>query len=295
VFKKLVLTLLVVVLAAYLSFRTWPVLVLESLQHALFALQGFSERTVEVDHHHIHALVGGKGPDLVFLHGFGGKALETGPFLGRIATSHRVIAIDMLGFGQSDAPDVDYSIPTQRDAVTGALAALGVTNADFMGFSMGGWVSLAIAREHPDLVRRLVLVGSGGLRFPTDLDASVYVPRTVAGFDSITARSGGAPLPPFIARDLLRRLERRRWALERAATRLFSFQDALDGQLATVSAPALVVWGKDEHIIPVETGERLARELPHARFLVVDDCGHMLLWQRPGQALPAILAFLAGS
>jgi pimeloyl-ACP methyl ester carboxylesterase len=74
-----------------------------------------------------------------------------GPLLPDLAREHRVIAIDFLGYGESDAPDIAYAIPEQERAVIQVLDFLQLLHPDVVGFSMGGWVALKFAVDHPDI------------------------------------------------------------------------------------------------------------------------------------------------
>jgi pimeloyl-ACP methyl ester carboxylesterase len=108
--------------------------------------------------------------------------LWSGGHYYQLTSKHRVVAIDFLGYGESDAPDVEYNIGTQANVTVGLLDALSIHQTDILGFSMGGWIGLKVAIDHPGLVRRLVLVDSGGLTFPTTLTADSFVPKTLEEF-----------------------------------------------------------------------------------------------------------------
>lgn len=181
-----------------------PVAVANALQRGLLVVAGIGSEYVQIGPYRIHYLIGGDGSPLLLLPGHPSRALEGGPLLPALIRQHRVVALDFLGYGESDAPDVDYSITTQTGIVTGLLDALGLSQVDVLGFSMGGWVALKLAADHPKRVRRLVLVGSGGLRFPTLLRPASWAPRTVAEFREIEAAQSDRRLPTFVARDLVR-------------------------------------------------------------------------------------------
>lgn len=270
-----------------------PVATMTVVQRALLRLSGIESHAVQVGGHTIHYLEGGAGPPLLLLHGHPSRAIEWAPLLPRLTESHRVLALDFLGYGESDAPDIDYAVPTQAKMVEGFLDSLGIARVDLLGFSMGGWVALTVARDQPQRIERLVLVGSGGLRFPTTLTPDAWVPQSLEQFRAIEREQGGRPAPAFLARDLIRTTKDRAWALRRSGARLLSFTDALDGQLGAITTPTLIVWGREERVIPYATGERMQHELANARLLGVPGCGHLVLWECPEAALPPILEFLA--
>lgn len=269
-----------------------PVAIMTLLQRGLLRLSGIDNKFIQLGPHRIHYLVGGEGPPLLLLHGHPSRALEWGSLLHELTRQHRVVAIDFLGYGESDAPDVDYSISTQSSIVLGLLDALGIQRTDILGFSMGGWVALKLAVDHTDRVRRLVLVDSGGLSFTTSLTAESFVPTNIEEFREMEKLHSTRRLPTFVARDVLRLSRERSWAIRRMGASLLSFRDALDGRLEKIKMPVLLVWGKEDQLIPYEVALRLKHELPQAQLVTAERCGHLVLWECPDQSLPEIISFL---
>jgi pimeloyl-ACP methyl ester carboxylesterase len=282
--------LVVIVLAGIVYLR--PVATIILVQRGLLKLSRVESKFVQVGPYRIHYLIGGDGPTLLLLHGHPSKALEWGPLLHKLTNAHKVIAIDFLGYGESDAPDVDYNVETQADIALGLLNALGIDKTDVLGFSMGGWVALKVAIDHPDRIRRLVLVDSGGLTFPTTLTADSFVPNTLAQFREMERLHSDRRLPDFVARDLLRLSQDHSWVLQRMGSSLLSFREALDGRLGNLNMPILVIWGKEDRLIPYTVALRFQRELPGAKLVTIDSCGHMVLWDCSDRALPEVIAFI---
>ena len=262
------------------------------VQRVLLKLSGIESKFAQVGPYRIHYLIGGEGPTLLLLHGHPSRALEWGPLLRELTAQHKVVALDFLGYGESDAPDVDYTINTQTEAVLGLLDSLGLQDTDVLGFSMGGWVALKLAADHPDRVRRLVLVDSGGLTFPTTLTADSFVPHTFTEFREMEKLHSDRQLPAFVARDLVRVSQARAWALRRMGASLLSFREVLDGRLGSIKMPVLVIWGKEDRLIPYDVALRIERELPTAKLVIIEGCGHMVLWDCRERALPEVIAFL---
>ena len=122
-------------------------------------------RTVTIDGVNIHYFCGGSGSPLVLIHGLGSSAAaEFYHNLEPLAAHHRVLAIDLPGFGGSDKPVITYSIDLFVKAVSDLMATEGVARAAVMGVSMGGRVALGLALESPQLVERLVLVDALGVK-----------------------------------------------------------------------------------------------------------------------------------
>jgi pimeloyl-ACP methyl ester carboxylesterase len=284
--------ILVIILAIGVLLYWRPVATINIAQSGLLKLAGIKSRYAQVGPYRIHYLVGGDGPPLLLLHGHPSQAVEWSPILPQLTRSHRVIAIDFLGYGESDAPNIDYTIATQTDMVKGLLDVLGIPQTDVLGFSLGGWVALKLAANHPDRVRRLVLVDNAGLKFSTPLTADSYTPKTLAEFRELEALQSNRKLPDFVARDIMRILQEKAWVFRRVAASGLSFRYALDGQLATVRMPVLLIWGKEDRLIPYEVALRLQRELPQAKLVALDGCSHLVFWECGDRALPEVIAFL---
>ena len=103
---------------------------------------------------------------MVFLHGIGASLNYFGRNVPFFARSMRAIALDTPGFGASDAPDVTYTVPWMAGRIARFLELKGVGPATLVGNSMGGAASIGVALDHPEMVERLVLMGSAGLPIP---------------------------------------------------------------------------------------------------------------------------------
>jgi pimeloyl-ACP methyl ester carboxylesterase len=187
-----------------------------------------------------------------------------------------VLAPDLPGFGGSCRPTAN-TVALQVQALVELLDRLGVVRTALVGHSMGGWISLAFAAAHPERVERLVLVDAAGLRFDPDFSFErALLPETLDDLARLIAANFRRPpfLPRFVMRDILRHARRERAGREALLQRLVYGDDHVDDALARITAPALLVWGRDDPITPLAIGERLAAALPGARLVVFDDCAH---------------------
>lgn len=222
----------------------------------------------------------------------------------------RVIALDLLGCGESDRPDPDraegYALPWLAARVDEALGALGVERFDLLGHSFGGAVALQLASAAPERVRRLVLVDA--VAFPMELP--------LEGKMALVPRLG-----PLLFTQLYRRADLRRYLLRTVSTPELLDERAVDvywdrlgrdggreaayamllqltqlpglrERLPRVSAPTLVVWGDRDALLPVEIGEQLVALLPQASLAVVEGCGHAVAEERPDALLLRVEAHL---
>lgn len=245
----------------------------------------------------LHYLEAGSGPALVLVHGLGSNATQDwSRLLGPLARRFHVYAPDLPGFGESERPAAaDYSIPMQVQAVREFMEAKGVRRARLAGVSMGGWIVSRLAGEHPELVERLVAVDAAGMRPDRpDIPAEVLLPRDEAGVRRLVATvRHNAPVPPwFVARDILRHLRRQEWVTRRALESMEQGRDWLDGTLRRADMPVLVVWGRQDALIPVAYGVRLAAEFPRAQLSLLDGCGHVPMSDCPEAFDRAVIPFL---
>ena len=257
--------------------------------------RGVESRTVEAGGNRIHALSQGEGRPLVILPGLLSTAADASPLLDAFAAQRRAVAIDLLGYGGSSRPDIGYTIANQSAAVIAFLERARLGPVDLLGVSMGGWIALDVAAKRPDLVRSLILASSGGLRFQTDLRPESFAPQDVDAFNRLIERQSArpSPLPAFIARDAVRRFRESEWVTLRAARSMITWREAYDGRLDRVRVPTLVYWGREDRVIPLEAGQRLAAGIPGARLVVSNGCGHLAVLECREQFVASVTAFIA--
>jgi pimeloyl-ACP methyl ester carboxylesterase len=177
----------------------------------------------------------------------------------------------------------------------GLLAERGLTGVTLVGLGFGGWVAAEMATMAPRDFPRLVLVGAMGIKPERGeiLDQALlsYVDYVRAGF------SDGATLERIFGAELpTPRLEQ--WDINREMTfriawRPYMYNPTLPHLLGGVRAPALVVWGRDDRIVPLECGERYAKALSRARLVVIEGAGHFVDMERPAELARTIMDFAA--
>jgi len=164
--RRLALIALLVAAALLVVAYLRPVAVLREAGELWLRLSGVHSRYARAGAFELRYLEAGSGPPLVLVHGLGSNALQDwGRLVAPLARRYHVYAPDLPGFGRSERPKgADYSIPMQVEALRAFLAAVGVSRARVAGISMGGWIVARLAGEHPELVERLVVVASAGMR-----------------------------------------------------------------------------------------------------------------------------------
>jgi len=286
---------LVFVLGAVFYWR--PSAITSATQQMGMWANGIHQNEVQLGSYRIHYLASGdnQGRPLVLVHGLGGRSLD---WLGMIPqftkSGFKVYAPDLLGFGKSDKPDVDYSISLQTDILRQFLDSQSLQQADIVGWSMGGWISLKFAAENPQRVHRLSLLDSAGMRFEAT-NATALLPTTTAELAHMMEILNPNPpaIPSFVARDILRELVAQAWVVRRALVSMGTGKDLMDGKLQDVKMPVLIVWGKEDVLTPLSVGEAMHREMPQSILYVVNGCGHLAPTRCQDNVVPEMQKFLA--
>jgi pimeloyl-ACP methyl ester carboxylesterase len=198
--------------------------------------------------------------------------------LGLSARGFHVYAPDLPGYGRSAKPaDASYSISMEEAAVVGFMQAVHLQRADVGGWSMGGWISLKLALDHPELVDRLIVYDSAGTYFPATFGPELFSPTDVAGVHRLLAALSPLPrdVPDFAARAMVRKLQANAWVIQRSLATMIGGHDLLDFRLHNVTEPTLIVWGSHDDLIPLSVGQTMHSSIPHSVLDVIEGCGHL--------------------
>ena len=229
-----------------------------------------------------------QGKPLILVHGLGSRGEDWSPMIPTLAAAgFHVYAPDLLGYGRSPQPDVDYSIPLEEKMLVDFVHTLGIENADVGGWSMGGWVALKMTVDHPGMVDRLILYDSAGIYFPPTFEASLFIPTDSPGLAKLIAilTPKPMPMPAFIGRAAIRRLRANGWVIERSVTSMEAGKDLQDFRLHEIQKPTLIVWGQLDELIPISVGAEMHRKIAGSSMLIVAGCGHLA----PGECAKPVL------
>lgn len=270
-------------------------------------------RRVEIDGRAVNVVdTGGDGPPLLFVHGLSGAWQNWLLTIPAFRDRYRCIAPDLPGFGHSEMPAEPVSIPGYARTVDRLCAALGVEAPMVVGNSMGGFVAAELALAFPTRVQRLVLVSAAGLsveylhREPLLALARIWTmlsARAGAGSDVVVRRSR---LRRVFLQAVVRYPERfspeLTWELVQGASKEgfvpalgallgYSFRD----RLAEIEVPTLIVWGRNDMLVPVGDAARFERLIgANASAVIFEDTGHVSMLERPSRFNPLLAAFLTG-
>lgn len=296
VFSVLLLLVFVVVFAFV---RPLTVLWLATQTHLLFDGIHSEYTTVSFAGNprmRIHYYVGGSGSPVVLVHGLGGRAEDWTSLMPLARDHHRVYVLDLPGYGRSDWPaNATYSIPELAGAVEAFMDNRHLKQTDLAGWSMGGWIAMRVALEQPQRIRRLVIFDSAGVRFSFSWDTALFEPDTpdkLSTLDNLLMAGPAPHVPGFVQRNIFRFVGKHGWVVKRNMDSMTTGKSLLDGQLGGLKMPMLIVWGKEDHLIPVSVGEGIHTAVPHSEFVVVDGCGHLAPGQCSAQIGPVFKGFL---
>lgn len=239
----------------------------------------------------------GSGPPLVLIHGIGGDADDWAFCFNALAASHRVIALDMLGFGRSDKPYVDYSIAVFVEVLERFLLSLDIGRASVVGHSLGGWVAASFALRSPEAVARLVLIDSAGVwgemrELPVDLHVSTLAHmREIFQHLFYDKTLISDALVEFAYANHLARGDG--YTIHSVLENLRGGRERLDDCIGDLRVPTLVIWGANDEIIPLEIGRRIHQLVPGASLEIIPQCGHLPELEKPGELVRCLLQFLA--
>jgi pimeloyl-ACP methyl ester carboxylesterase len=289
------LVLVVLTGTALLSFYLRPEFFVDKLQQFRVWRMGLQPQFVSLNGQKIRYLVGGTGKPLVLVHGLAGRSedwIALIPYF--VHDGYKVYAPDLLGYGQSARPDVDYSISLEEDIVKQFIDSQGLKQPDMAGWSMGGWVTLKFAADHPERVQKLILLDSAGVKFDPK-NVRLLRPKTEA--DLVRMMQVLTPHPPhipsFYATDILRGFAREDWIVDRALKSMYTGKDLMDARLNTIRTPVLLLWGREDVLTPPSMGEQMHSAIPHSELKIFGGCGHLAPVECSSEVGQAMVEFLS--
>ncbi|MEZ4300537.1 MAG: alpha/beta hydrolase [Polyangiaceae bacterium] len=260
---------------------------------------------VEVEGARVRFRDEGEGPPVVLIHGFASSLETWDAVIPTLVKKHRVLAVDLKGFGWTDRPEGDYSPWAEAKLVRAVMLRRGITRAAVVAHSWGSSVALALALGDPTRVSRIALY-----------DAWVYEDQIPTFFRLARREAVGEALfglyykerpddklalafydPKILNEKLAEDVEK---AMERPGTVAAALAAVRGQQFAEVEKryrkidkPVLLLWGREDVVTTLDFGERLSKELPNARLVVYPKCGHFPMIEAIAASNTELAKFLA--
>lgn len=251
---------------------------------------------VEVAETKLHLLQGGEGEPLLILHGAGGSPgwLQ---YQQALAQRFRVYVPDHPGFGQSDRPEWIESVPDLACFYLWALEELGLSRVRVIGFSMGGWLAAEMAAMCPHIFERLIVVGAAGVKPPQGEITDIFIrspqevtammfhdPKQAPEYEHLYGRELTAEEQDIQARN--------REMAARITWKPYMYDPRLPSLLRRLRLPTLIVWGRQDAIVPLSCAEVYHRGIRGSQVVIIDQCGHAPQVEKPQEFVGIVSEFL---
>lgn len=257
---------------------------------------------------------GNQGSPIILIHGIGLYIESWLPSFAALTAQHQVYAVDLPGHGRTDKPlNISYSIESLAQFIKDFMAALGVERAQIVGHSLGGGIATRLALRQPAAVEKLVLVGSAGLGKEMAMMLRISSLPLLGEMLTRPSLSGSASVAkilvhdPAVMTDDLIEFSYQMSALPeaqgsflrtlRSNGNFLGQKESLYGinsrGIASITNPVLVVWGRQDQIVPVAHADIAAGGFPNARLHIFDNCGHCPMLECAADFNRLLLDFLS--
>ncbi len=264
---------------------------------------GLSVKSVDAGDHRIVYLEGGQGETILLLHGFGDRKDSWVRFARLLTKKYHVIIPDLPGFGDSDRIwEVKYDVDSQVARMHDFAQKLGLKKFHVAGNSMGGAIAGVYTVKHPEQILTLCLIDTAGI---IDVNIQGIAKEIVRGFNPLIVKSKEdyqrridfvfvqkPSYSRFVEKHLLET------AIANNAFNLKVFDELLPGDqleplLPKIKVPTLVIWGDTDRIFPPSFAKVIEQKVPTSRVVIMQDCGHLPMTERPQETATHYLSFLS--
>ncbi len=229
------------------------------------------------------------GPTLVFLHGWRSEKQAWNGIVSRIKDKGlKIIAIDLPGFGKTQASKETMSVGDYAEIVAEFIKKLELKNVILIGHSFGGRIGIKLSSVHPELVSKLVLVDSAGFVMGQNKKSLVSAMAKIA--------------KPFFAPKFMQPLRKRIYKtigaedyvavpeLQKTFVKVVG-EDLTDG-MRKIICPTQIIWGEEDAETPVEFGQRMRSFIPNSKFIILPGAGHFSFIDQPEEFAKILEKFI---
>lgn len=303
--KKLILGLILLLGGAAATLYLCPAALLATTQLVALQQADLSTKRVTVGDLSIHYYQGGPsdGETILMVHGFGASKDNWLRFARYFTEGYQVIALDLPGFGDSSKPYASYDVGTQVERLAAFTQALQIKKLHLIGSSMGGHISALYAARYPEQILSVALLGNAGVDSPQKSELIERLERGEPNPLIVKTPQQFEQLLEFIFVEVPSMPERLKQALadrsvansthnERVFAQLVSRYIPLEPVLPKIQAPTLLLWGAQDRVLHVSSIEVMQPLLLRPSVVIMQDCGHAPMLERPKETAEHYQAFL---
>ena len=261
----------------------------------------------------LHKEVYGAGDPILCLHGLGANTYSWRNFITPFSRNNQLILVDFKGCGKSPKPrDTRYSIEDKADEIYNLILEEDLRNLTLVGNSLGGAIALLVAirlgKQRSDRLSKLILIDSAGDK--SSLPPHLNLLRSFTGRPMIYLSPGKLAARLTLRMCYYNRTKITKEQIEAYAKPLASLGgrhallqtarqcipanvDELIAAISTITIPTLILWGREDKVIPLRVGHLLHQLLPNSTLEVIEECGHIPQEEKPEETLALVSRFLA--
>ena len=258
------------------------------------------EKFLQIDGNKIRYLESGDSKKtLVLIHGLGASAERWAQVIPLFAEEFRVIVPDLIGFGYSDKPLVDYTTEFFSEFLQQFLIASDIKRPNLIGSSLGGQIAAEFATSHSQEIEKLVLVSPSGVMKQSTPALDAYIMAALYPNEQSAKNAfemmecSGKEVNEVVVNGFIERMRLPNAKLAFMSTLLgIKNSELITSKLQTISTPTMIIWGSDDPVIPIHYADRFVSTIKDCRFFRMDGCGHTPYVQDPQTFASKVMEFL---
>ncbi len=245
----------------------------------------------------IYYEVHGEGTPFLLLRGLGGTVRGWADQVDLFADKYQMILVDNRGAGNSDKPDIEYTIDIFAQDLKCVLDHLGVSKIILLGLSMGGFIVQQFYHKYPEMVDALILGCTGmglldphHIKFSQEVEDILHMERSMENVvEAITKMNSKFYHPDYIMKtpDLLEKTivgiklaPQPGYAFRRQSAACYANYQ-LSEKLKQIKVPVLLLHGTDDEVVPIENAEYMVQQIPNVKYRILERAGHMFFLENP--------------
>lgn len=242
---------------------------------------------------------GNSNKTLILLHGLGASAERWLPIVPYLSNDYRVIMPDIIGFGYSDKPVTNYTLKFFMEFISGFMLSIGIEKPTLMGSSLGGRILLEYAIHYPQNIEKMILVSpavneESSPALQSYMQAALH-PTFEDVRNAFLVMSGeNAEIKDEFIVEFINRMRLPNAKMAFLASLMGLKKEILNPEmLVNIEAPSLLIWGKDDHVIPISNIAKLGNSVKNMKYQIMEKCGHAPYAEKPELFSKIVLDFLS--